>query len=163
MTNTTSDNWNEHWRESYHNTIRTYVTLKDLFTKSGRNIIDYTDGFKCDFSVNLPNYIEDTVDDSASDNNLLGRPKEKSPNEEIQDYLNRENSSYNPQNLDYFSNNDNCIFISDLELDNHYILLPKNDTAIEFKNNEITFLFPKNITNRLRLICKKTLFLFNDF
>ena len=49
MTNTTSDNWNENWRESYHNTIRTYVTLKDLFTKSGRNIIDYTEGFKLDF------------------------------------------------------------------------------------------------------------------
>lgn len=155
MTNSTSDNWNEIWRESYHNTIRTYVTLKDLFTKSGRNIIDYTDGFKCDFSVALPNYIEDTVDDSTSDNNLLGRPKEKSPNEEIQDYLNRDNSSHNSQNLDYFSNNDTCIFISDLEPDNHYILLPKNDTAIEFKNNEITFLFPKNITNRLRLICQK--------
>lgn len=155
MTNATNDNWNENWRESYHNTIRTYVTLKELFAKSGRNIIDHTDGFKCDFLVTLPNYIYDTTDDSEIDNNLLGQPKVKSISEEIQDYLNRENSSYISQNLDYFANNDNCIFISDLEPDNHYILLPKNDTVIEFKNNEVTFLFPKNIANHLNLICQR--------
>lgn len=155
MANSTNDNWNENWRETYHNTIRTYVTLKELFAKSGRNIIDHTDGFKCDFSVVLPNYILDASDNTFIEDNLLGQPKVKSASEEIKDYLNRENSSYAPQNLDYFSNHDNCIFISDLELDNHYILLPKNDTAIEFKNNEITFLFPKNIAERLNLICQK--------
>lgn len=78
MANTTNDNWNENWRETYHNTIRTYVTLKEFFAKSGRNIIDHTDGFKCDFSVVLPNYILDASDNTFIDDNLLGQPKVKS-------------------------------------------------------------------------------------